>query len=133
MPPSAAEPPMTACPNSPLAGVPPICSSSVLPEVSVRLPATLSVLPAPSVMSPLLVTVPVLIGRLSVAPAPSCSPEKLALVTLGSVVEPPVSVRLPAKVVQALATCRVGAVERDAHAAQARQLAIEQECCRRCR
>ena len=39
-PPSAAEPVATTCPNWPLAGVPPICTSSVPAEVCVKLPAT---------------------------------------------------------------------------------------------
>ena len=43
MPASAAEPPTSICPTWPLSGAPPICSSSVAAEVSVRFPAMSSV------------------------------------------------------------------------------------------
>ena len=56
-------------------------------------------------MSPVSVTLGGGDGRLSVDPASSSSPEKLAVATLGRVWVPPVSVMLPANVVQALVTC----------------------------
>ena len=58
----------------------------------------------PIVISPVSVTSAVEAGKSSVDPASTSSPEKLAVVTLGSVTEPPVNVMLPVKVVHASVT-----------------------------
>ena len=61
VPARVAEPVIFVLPYWPLAGVPPICSLKVVPDVSLKLPLTASVLPEPTVNVPLLAKAPVVL------------------------------------------------------------------------